>query len=63
MEVCGDEFMGLSVEMDGEPCGELKNSVEQWRWYQLNYTYRYVQGWSQLIWSGQAKGQDWIATP
>jgi len=31
MEVFDGKFMGLSVEMDGETCGKLKNSVEQWR--------------------------------
>jgi len=29
MKVFDNEFMALLVEMDGEPCGEIKNSVEQ----------------------------------
>jgi len=37
MKKFDDEFMGFLVEMDGEPCSELKNSVEQWRWYQPNH--------------------------
>jgi len=29
MEVCDGEFMGLLVEIDGDPRGELKNSMKQ----------------------------------
>jgi len=41
MEVFDNKFIGLLVEEDGDFCGELKNSVEQWRWYQLNHLYGY----------------------